>query len=433
MKIVLIAGFSNPEIREHLVFKKDHKLYHWLIRLFHLPARVWEFRDHAPWIPSLISDLENREDVELHVVGPQIRLKNHVEEFSLRGVHYHFYRSDLTSLLRKVGNYRVWKSLQNASRTTSRIIRRINPDIVVLSGAENPATSINILYAKDYPRLCLCQTIYNNPERSQYSNPNRLIQEMEKDIFSHLQYFGVYCGMHYRLLRKFRPNATIFKFGYPSKGKLLDPVEVEKEYDFVNFALMHGSRKGTTDSIQALAIVKKKYPNVTLNIVGGCDPAGLENLTQMCEQLGVTENVIFTPFFEKKEDLILHVQKSRFAVLPCKLDHTSGTMSQSMQLGLPLVVYKTTGTPAFNREKQCALIAEKENVEELAQHMLSLMDNPELAEELRRNAHEFQEHKAKEHKLNGDRLIATMKAVIDNYRDGTPIPEVYLFNLEKDD
>ena len=63
----------------------------------------------------------------------------------------------------------------------------------------------------------------------------------------------------------------------------------------------------------------------------------------------------------------MHIQKSRFAVLPCKLDHTSGTMAQAMQLGLPIVVYKTTGTPTFNRERECALIAEKENVEGLAE------------------------------------------------------------------
>ena len=309
----------------------------------------------------------------------------------------------------------------------------MNPDLVVLSGAENPATSISILYADKYPRYCLCQTIYNNPERAKYHSPNKLIQEMEKDIFSKLHFFGVYCKMHYDLLRKMKPDAIIFKYGYPSKGVLLEPTEMEKVFDFVNFALMHGSRKGTTDSIQALAIVKQKFPNVTLNIVGGCDESVRAMLDSMVKELGLEDNVTFTPFFEKKRDLLLHVQKSRFAVLPCKLDHTSGTMNQSMQLGLPLVVYKTTGTPTFNREKECVLIAEKGNVEELAQHMLTLLAQPEKAEQLAKNAREYQEKKAEYNKGNGDRLIANFKAIIENFQRGTPIPQNQLFNPETDD
>lgn len=433
MKIVLIAGFSNPEIRNHLQFQKNSKWYQSLIKILHLPARVGEFRDYAPWVSNIIGCLEQEKDIELHVVGPQIRLKRPMGTFQLRGVTYHFYQSEWTSLIRLCNNYRLWKVLQRSTHFVKEVIDEVRPDLIVLSGAENPATSIGILASNKYPRLCLCQTIYNNPERRQYGRPKKLIQDMERDIFRHLDYFGVYSSMHYILLREFRPDATIFRFGYPSRGTLLEPSGVKKEFDFVNFALMHGSRKGTPDSIKALAIVKQKYPKVTLNIVGGCDPKGREQLKSLVAELDLEGNVSFTPFFEKRSDLLLHVQKASFAVLPCKLDHTSGTMSQSMQLGLPIVVYKTTGTPSFNREKQCALIAEKGNIEELAQHMMSLMENPTLAETLRKNAREFQEKKAEIAKQNGNRLIETFKAVIAKEQQVKDIPQELLFNPERDD
>lgn len=433
MKIILIAGFSNPEIREHLEFRNDSRLYKLLIKAFGLPARVGKFRDYGPWVPDIIAEIEKHSDIELHVIGHQIRLKESMQTFHLRGVTYHFYQSEWTSLMRKCGNYKLWKRLQRSTHYVRQVIDEVKPDLIVLSGAENPATSIGILASDKYPRLCLCQTIYNNPERSQYMHPQKLNQDMEIDIFHHLNYFGVYSSMHYSLLRKYKPDATIFKFGYPSKGTLLEPSEVKKEFDFVNFALMHGSRKGTPDSIRALAIVKQKYPNVTLNIVGGCDPAGMEQLRALMSELGLEQNVVFTPFLEKRSDLLLHVQKSRFTVLPCKLDHTAGTMTQSMQLGLPLVVYKTTGTPSFNREKQCALIAEKGNVEELAQHMISLMENPALAEKLRKNAREFQKKKAEAAKQNGSRLVETLKAIIAKEQQDKEIPHELLFNPDRDD
>ena len=108
-------------------------------------------------------------------------------------------------------------------------------------------------------------------------------------------------------------------------------------------------------------------------------------------------------------------------------------MNQAMQLELPLVVYKTTGTPTFNRKKECVLIAEKGNVEELAQHMLTLMENPEKAEILKRNAREFQEKKVENSKKNGERLMANFRAIIGNYKNGTPIPREQLFNPDIDD
>ena len=433
MKVLLIAGFLDEEVRKQDIFKKDSPFFHKLVRLFRLPSRVGNLNDHAPWVRSIISFIETQEDIDLHVFGPQIRLKKHLTEFELRGVKYHFYSSEWTSLLRKFNRYNLWKRLKNADFYFKKVLAKINPDLVVLSGAENPATSVSILYADKYPRYCLCQTIYNNPERACYSIPNKLIQDMEKDIFSNLQFFGVYSKMHYDLLKKMKPEASIFKFGYPSKGKLLEPVETEKQFDFVNFALMHGSRKGTPDSIRALALVKQKHPKVSLNIVGGFNEDGRAEMEQLVKELRLEENVTFTSFFEQQSDLLLHIQKSHFAVLPCKLDHVSGTMNQSMQLGLPLVVYKTTGTPAFNHEKECVLIAEKENVEELAQHMLTLMEHPEKAEMLANNAREYQKNMMEQKKQNGERLVANFKAIVENYRNGTPIPQEQLFDPEKDD
>ena len=147
----------------------------------------------------------------------------------------------------------------------------------------------------------------------------------------------------------------------------------------------------------------------------------------------VKDNVVFTPFFAKQSDLFLHIQKSRFALLPCKLDNISGTMTQSMQLGLPIVVYKTTGTPVFNKEKECALIAELGNVEDLAAKMLVLMDHPEKAEMLAKNAREFQEKRVEYNRGNGDRLVSNFRAIIENFHNGTLIPQEQLFDPERDD
>lgn len=433
MKILLIAGFNNQDIRQLNIFKKSNFFFHWLIRLFGLPPRVGLLNDSAPWITELISFFETRNDIELHVVGPKIRLKRRLSEFELRGVKYHLFSSEWTSFLRITEKYSLWKTFQLSGYYTRKILNKVKPDLVVLSGAENPAVAVSIFSAAKYPRYCLCQTVYNNPERTRFGLLKKINQETELEIFSQLRFFGVYSKLHYDLLKSINPDAIVFKFNFPTRCNLLESINVKKQYDFVNYALMHGERKGTPDTIKALAIVKNIFPKVTLNIVGGCDESIRIKLNEKVKDLGLEENVTFTPFFEKKSELLQHVQKSRFAVLPCKLDHISRTMTQSMQLGLPLVVYKTTGTPAFNREKECVLIAEKGNVEALAQHMLTLMEHPEKAELLARNAREYQEKNAERYKEDGERLIENFKAIIENYQHGTSIPQNQLFNPETED
>ena len=78
-------------------------------------------------------------------------------------------------------------------------------------------------------------------------------------------------------------------------------------------------------------------------------------------------------------------------------------------------------------------IAEKENVEELAQHMIALMSNPTLANELRTNARAHQEKRVENNKKNGERLMQTFRAIVAYEKDKTPIPQELLFNPEKDD
>ena len=60
-------------------------------------------------------------------------------------------------------------------------------------------------------------------------------------------------------------------------------------------------------------------------------------------------------------------------------------------------------------------------------------NNPKKAEMLVQNAREFQEKRAEYNRGNGDRLVANIHAIINNFRNGEPIPEEQLFNTKRDD
>ena len=429
----MVCHFSNMEIRRHLPLT-DKRLYALVRKALRMPTKNQGFGDIAPWDTGTISFLKGREDIDLHVISAHSGLKKRVVSFEDQGVHYNFVRCEVATMLKHViPSVKLWQIMNPMVKDVHRLVYQIKPDIILLMGLENAYYSGTVLGLKGYPVYGLCQTVYNNSERAIYSKIDEKNAVTERRILEENKYFGVYCKKHYDLLKGLAPHVSIFKFGFPSRGKLREPTPCEKKYDFVNFALSMSGKKGFTDAIMATALVKKHFPEVRLNFVGGGSVEQKADLAMLAEKLGVKDNIIFTPFFEKRKDLFLHIQQSRFALLPCKMDNVSGTMTQSMQLGLPLIVYKTTGTPAFNLEKECALIAENGNIEELANHMLTFMEHPEKAEMLAKNAREYQEKLVEQKKQNGERLIENIMAIIDNYYKGTSIPQEQLFDPQRDE
>ena len=428
----MVCHLSNPKVRSFLPLKNGAR-FNWTKTALGINLVKRIYSDYAGWNDDLAEFIGTRNDVAFTIIAPHSGMKKKRVEFVLNNVNYVFLDPSWSFHLKHfVRNRTIWRKINPLSKSVKKEIIRINPDLVVLMGTENSYYSCTVLDIKDYPVYAMCQTVYNNPSRKDYGMWNVDNSETELCLFKEIKYFGVYCRMHYELVRKYSPYSHIFKFAFPKRSKLLEPIPTVREYDFVNFAMRMDSRKGFPDAIQALSIVKKKYNDVKLNLIGQCSKEQKQELESLIFNLGLQNNVVFTPYFEKQSDMFLHIQKSRFAVLPCKVDDISGTMMQSMQLGLPIIVYRTTGTPSFNKQKQCALIAEKENVEELAQHMMSLMEDPKLAESLRINGREWQEKKYEESLHNGDHIIDNFKAIIGHFRNGTSIPQEQLFNPDKD-
>lgn len=432
IKVALICYVSNPMIRSHLVLD-NRILYNRIRKLLGLPTKSTAYGDIAPWTSLTINEL-SKKNLELCVITPHSGLKRPLVSFEDNGVNYNIIACDYGNMLGKIiKNDDLWMMMNPVGRRITKVVDAFRPQIVVLIGAENSFYAYPVLSIEKYPVLVLCQTIYNNPERHQYSIIDKQSANIEKRIFLKKQYFAVYSKMHYDLLKSINPKAQIFKFGFPSKGIVLEPTPIEKEYDFVNFAYSLDLRKGIHDSIRAIAVIRNKYPKVTLNLVGGLNSDQKVELDKLIDELDVEENIIFTPFFEKQSDLFLHIQKSRYAVLPCKLDNISGTMSQAMSLNIPLVVYSTPGTQAINRDAPCILIAEKNNIQDLVEKMLYFFEHPDEARKMAINARALMIRSAEYKRGNAERLLGNFKNVIESFSAGTPVPNKYLFNPEIDD
>ena len=417
----MVCHFSNPMVRSQLPLD-NRKLYNFARKLLNMSPKKTGYGDLAAWDTFLIESLSKREDIELHVISAHSGLKKSRVCFVEKDVHYYFVKCDYATLLKRlIKSPSLWFKLNPMRPIVRRLIRRIKPSIVVLMGAENAYISSTVMGITDIPVIIQCQTIYNNPERVNYGSVDEKNAFIERELFREAKYVAVPTRMHYDLFKQLDSNAKVFGWKALIPFPVVNPIET-KRYDFVTFAVNMCEKKGFFDAIKALAIVKSVFPNVTLNLIGGGSEKVKQELRDLCLKLGVVNNVMFTPFFEKQEDLFQHIQYSRFALLPSKLDYVSGTMIQAMYYGLPLICYQTEGTPSFNKTNECALIAEMNNVNELAEKMILLLKYPNIASQLKKNAKDRLE-KQDNTRETIEKLVNTYKAIVEYENNGVIIPD----------
>lgn len=430
MKIVWICHFSNKQIQNKLNLSKRN-IISFIKGLIGKKSKI-QYKEFAPWVSNLIKEFEHFEDVELHVISPHFGLHGNVREFDINGVQYHFFEPEGLSLTGKLRNkfFLTGKKTYKSNRKIVReLIRKIKPDIINLIGAENPYYSVTSLDIKDIPVYVSLQTVYTNPDRHKFSTVDQHRWDIELAIHKKEKYFGATGRMHRDLLLNNNPEAIVFKMFFPLQ-KPADVKEVPKVYDFVFFAAGVNNKKGVEDAIEALSIASQVQPAITLNIVGRCHPDYKTILQGKINDLNLQENIAFHDYFPVHADMHQHIKKSRFAILPNKLDIISGTVIEAILLEIPVVTYKTSGSPYLNKDGETVLLAEIGDVNKLAENMIRLLNEPMLADTLKREAKAFVEREFN-NDVSAKRLLNNYKSVINHYRQRIDIPEEQLFSTEE--
>lgn len=430
LKVAMVCSFSNQEVRNFLPLSNGW-FYYFVRRCFHLPTAGSKriYGDVAGWDTYMINNLREHKDIDLYVISAHSGLKKNVVAFESNGVHYWFLKVEVATMLKRViKSPQLWHKLNPMRPRVRKIVSKIHPDVIALIGAENPHISGTILGIKGIPIIVKGQTIYNNPNRSKYGLVNPKNAYVERLIFKECQYFSYTTKMHYVMFRQFNLSAPNLKWPLGMMYPEVKPI-VAKKYDFITFAAGMRRSKGFHDAISALAIVKKQFPDVRLNLTGSYTTEVYDELYRLAIERGVVENISFTPFYENQNDLFQHLQESRYALLPCKLDYIPFTIRQAMHYELPVVCYRTDGTPTLNIKRKCVLIAELGDIEDLATKMIQLLSDNTLSDTLRKNAKEYCAEYEDAQKIT-DEIVEVLFAIVANYREGTKIPEHLIYHVD---
>ena len=391
IKVVWVTGFSNPIIRSHITVAIPW--YERLIRrILNMPP-INTDSDKCIWNTNAITEFEHFDDVDLHVIMPYYYLVGKDVTFTHNGVHYYLFKDECDNLFRRLVKRFNMKNdypyTINSRRIVSKI-KAINPSVVHYIGAENPYYGCSIFtLPKSFPTIVQLQTVMSEPdfEKNYPGISHREYQyrsRTERRIIQHAGFIGSTTKVLSEIVKKYiAPNAVFLN----TKLALTEPIDkslVDKYYDFVYFAA--DISKAGDVAVEAFALAKQKEPSITLDIVGGYSPDFKVKLDNRIHELSLDSSIYFEGTLPSHHDVITQIRKSRFALLPLRVDMISGTIRESMANGLPVITTITPETPMLNSSRESILLADKDDVQGLASCMIKLIQNPSFVESLRNNA-----------------------------------------------
>lgn len=154
--------------------------------------------------------------------------------------------------------------------------------------------------------------------------------------------------------------------------------------------------KGAHVAVQALALLKRDYPDVTLSIAGE-DPRKLPRtslkrhvgypvyLLDLISKLGVEDNVRFTGLLSAQQ-MADQMAGSHICLMASIIENSPNTLAEAMILGTPTVSAYAGGAPSMARDEMDALFYRPDDPAMLALQIRRLFEDPDLAARLSQSA-----------------------------------------------
>lgn len=386
IRIAWICHLSNAQIRSQLKYEK------WTLwAIVRRIVGLENISDFAIWNTNAISEFEKFEDVELHIISPHLYIYG-IQEFELNSIHYHFFKSEDDNLITRF-KYKLKRrpktSYKNNAAIISTIIDKINPQIIHMIGAENPYYGESaFLLPNHIPFIVTPQTLMSDPKFFVNYPISRDLYTyragVETKILSRADYVGTKVPYFKEKISEIISHKVKFLDVALALGESIYLDNFKKEYDFVYFSA--DISKAADYAIEAFAITKKSYPNITLHIVGGYSESYRQTIENRIAELRLGDQVDFTGKLPTHDDVISEIRKAKFAVLPLKVDLISGTIRESMANGLPVLTTITPATPRLNEKRYSVMLSEIGDFTAMAENMCKLLSDEEFAQELRINA-----------------------------------------------
>ncbi|WP_350655963.1 glycosyltransferase family 4 protein [Psychrobacter sp. S1-30-MNA-CIBAN-0213] len=182
------------------------------------------------------------------------------------------------------------------------------------------------------------------------------------------------------------------------------PFDTQKPLRFLLIARLLGD-KGVREYNQAAQQVKKLYPEVQFDLVGGLD-ANPTSITQAELDEWIKADTV--NFLGRLNDVRPAIQASSVYVLPSYREGTPRTVLEAMAMGRAIITTDAPGCRETVVDGDNGFLVPVKDVDALAQAMLRFIEQPALIAQMGRRARIIAEEKYDVHKVNAH-MISEME------------------------
>ena len=175
--------------------------------------------------------------------------------------------------------------------------------------------------------------------------------------------------------------------------------------------------KGLHNLVKALAIVKKAVPNIRLYIPGNMNyssvwskPPYIDYLEKLIKKLNLSDSITFCGQLTPKE-MAEHMLSANIFVMPSCIENHSSSLREAMYIGAPCITSNVGCIPEIARHGANLLLYRYPEVDQLAGHIIELLNNNTLAIKLSEYAYQDIRLKYDQNKI-GEQIINNYKEAI---------------------
>ncbi len=366
------------------------------------------------WIEPLINQIKT--EVLLEVIIPTSGKTYSRLEKSVKFHYIHVSRSQYVSKMdRKIANLYL------------PIINDFAPDLIHIHGTEHNLGQIH-RFCPNIPVVisiqgiligCLPYSKYDLTDldmkpykslknligRGGLSQMSRIIQNSidnyELDILKHSKFFFCRTKWDTAWVNKLNPQAYIYRgeellrdFFYFKAG-FWDIMKCTRHRIFMPSGF--NPIKGLHHAVKAVAMLKKKWPDVNLH-VPGIEKKFLSHnklrqilfgeeyiryVLKMIKDEGLENNIVFLPRLDARQ-MVNEMLSANVFLSPSSIDNSPNTIGEAMMLGVPIVSTPVGGVPSFIEHEKNGLLAQPN---QLAENINRLFQNDKFAMTLGRAAY----------------------------------------------
>lgn len=137
--------------------------------------------------------------------------------------------------------------------------------------------------------------------------------------------------------------------------------------------------------LKVLEVLKEKYPEVVLCMVGPDKDGTLKEVNKMAQDKGLTNSIECTGFL-KKEDWIKKSEGYDIFINTTTVDNTPVSVLEAMALGLPVVSTNVGGIPYLIKDSVNGILVENNNEQAMARAIVKLLENQIETQMMTKNA-----------------------------------------------